>query len=45
MGIFKSLHQKDRTLIIVTHEADIAALAKRLIQMKDGRVVQDKKIE
>jgi len=44
MTIFKSLHQEDRTLILVTHEADIAQRAKRLIQMKDGKVVQDKKI-
>jgi putative ABC transport system ATP-binding protein len=44
MAIFKSLHQEDRTLILVTHEADVAQRAKRLIQMKDGRVVQDKKI-
>ena len=44
MTIFEGLHQKDRTLILVTHEADIAARAKRLIQMKDGKVVQDKKI-
>jgi len=44
MTIFKGLHQKDRTLILVTHEADIATHAKRLIQMKDGKVVEDKKI-
>jgi putative ABC transport system ATP-binding protein len=44
MAIFKGLHQEDRTLIVVTHEADIAKRAKRLIQMKDGKVVQDKKI-
>ena len=44
MAIFKNLHQEDRTLILVTHEADIAQRAKRLIQMKDGKVVQDKKI-
>jgi putative ABC transport system ATP-binding protein len=44
MAIFEGLHQEDRTLILVTHEADIAQRAKRLIQMKDGKVVQDKKI-
>ena len=44
MAIFEGLHQEDRTLIVVTHEADIAKRAKRLIEMKDGRVVQDKKI-
>ena len=44
MAIFKGLHQEDRTLIVVTHEADIAKRAKRLIEMKDGKVVEDKKI-
>jgi putative ABC transport system ATP-binding protein len=44
MAIFEGLHREDRTLIVVTHEADIAKRAKRLIEMKDGRVVQDKKI-
>ncbi len=44
MAIFEGLHQEDRTLIVVTHEADIAKRAKRLIEMKDGKVVNDKKI-
>ncbi|HUL36881.1 MAG TPA: ABC transporter ATP-binding protein, partial [Thermodesulfobacteriota bacterium] len=44
MAIFEGLHREDRTLIVVTHEADIAKRAKRLIEMKDGKVVQDKKI-
>jgi len=44
MAIFEGLHQEDRTLIVVTHEADIAKRAKRLIEMKDGKVVEDKKI-
>jgi putative ABC transport system ATP-binding protein len=45
MAIFEGLHREDRTLIIVTHEADIAQRAKRLIQMKDGRVIHDREIE
>jgi len=45
MALFEGLHREDRTLIIVTHEADIAAHAKRLIQMKDGKVVNDKKVK
>jgi putative ABC transport system ATP-binding protein len=44
MAIFEGLHREDRTLIVVTHEADIAKRAKRLIEMKDGKVVEDKKI-
>jgi putative ABC transport system ATP-binding protein len=44
MAIFEGLHREDRTLIVVTHEADIAKRAKRLIEMKDGKVLNDKKI-
>jgi putative ABC transport system ATP-binding protein len=44
MAIFEGLHREDRTLIVVTHEADIAKRANRLIEMKDGKVVEDKKI-
>jgi putative ABC transport system ATP-binding protein len=44
MVIFEALHLEDRTLILVTHEADIAQRAKRLIQMKDGRIMSDKTI-
>ncbi|MBU4305170.1 MAG: ABC transporter permease [Candidatus Omnitrophica bacterium] len=42
IAILKALNQKGKTLIIVTHEADIAAQAKRVIKMFDGRIVSDK---
>lgn len=41
MDIFTTLHQQGRTLIMVTHEPDIAAYALRTVQMRDGQVVQD----
>ena len=41
MDIFTALHQQGRTLIMVTHEPDIAAYALRTVQMRDGQVVQD----
>jgi len=44
MAIFEGLHREDRTLILVTHEADVAQRAKRLIKMKDGRVIEDIRI-
>lgn len=43
MNIFTKLHQEGKTIIMVTHEHDIAAYAKRVIQFKDGKVVDDKK--
>ena len=41
MGIFSSLNNEGTTIIIVTHEKDIAALAKRTIEMKDGNIDRD----
>jgi putative ABC transport system ATP-binding protein len=43
MNIFTKLHQEGKTIIMVTHEHDIAAYAKRAIQFKDGKIISDKK--
>jgi len=39
MGLFKQLNQDGITIVMVTHEEDIAACAKRRILMRDGQVV------
>ena len=39
MGIFHQLHQDGITVILITHEADIAAQAQRTIRLQDGRIV------
>ncbi len=39
MDLFLQLHQEGRTIIIVTHEVDIAAYCQRQIRMSDGRIV------
>jgi putative ABC transport system ATP-binding protein len=39
MEILKDLNKKGNTIIIITHEHDIAAQTKRIIQIKDGKVV------
>jgi putative ABC transport system ATP-binding protein len=41
MGVFQTLNEQGITLIMVTHELDIAHYAKRTIVMRDGRVVND----
>ncbi len=41
MKLFKELNTQDKiTILIVTHEADIAAKAKRQIRMKDGQIIE-----
>lgn len=41
MEIFKTLNSYGRTIILVTHEPDIAAHAKRVIHVRDGLIVRD----
>jgi putative ABC transport system ATP-binding protein len=43
MSIFKKLHNDGRTVILVTHEHDVAERAERIIRMKDGQVVSDER--
>jgi putative ABC transport system ATP-binding protein len=41
MGLFEKLHQAGNTIVLVTHEADIAAHAHRIIAIRDGGVERD----
>jgi len=45
LALFDELHQRGQTIIMVTHEADVARHAKRIIRMKDGRVHSDLPVE
>lgn len=42
MAILKELHAEGRTVILITHDNEIAARAKRIIRIMDGRIVEDK---
>jgi len=42
MGVFRELHDKGQTVIMVTHEPDIAAHAARVVVLRDGRVEIDR---
>ena len=39
MGVLHALHRSGRTIILITHEADVAAQAQRQIHIRDGRVM------
>ncbi len=41
MALFNQLHQQNQTIVLVTHEQDIAAHARRQVHLKDGMVEQD----
>jgi len=41
MGLFEALHREGQTIVVVTHEVDIAAHALRQVHLKDGHVERD----
>ena len=42
MGLLGELHRQGQTIVMVTHEEDIAAHAERIIRMRDGKIIEDK---
>jgi putative ABC transport system ATP-binding protein len=41
MAIFQKLNAEGHTIVMITHEPDIAGHAKRVIQLRDGKIVAD----
>lgn len=41
MALFEALYQKGNTIIIVTHEEDIARHAHRIVKLRDGKIIHD----
>jgi putative ABC transport system ATP-binding protein len=41
MALFDTLHEEGQTVIIVTHEPDIAAHCQRVVRLADGKVQSD----
>jgi putative ABC transport system ATP-binding protein len=41
LGIFDHLNEQGRTIVLITHEEEVAARAQRVIRMRDGRIISD----
>jgi putative ABC transport system ATP-binding protein len=42
MGLFRKLNDEGNTLVVITHEDDIAQCARRVVTLRDGRIVEDR---
>lgn len=45
MAILENLNKEGKTIVMVTHEAEVAACAKRIIRMRDGNIISDEEIK
>lgn len=45
MEFLQQLNDEGKTLLIVTHEEDIAEMCKRVVRLRDGVIIEDKKVE
>ncbi|GAM98233.1 ABC transporter [alpha proteobacterium U9-1i] len=43
LALFRELNQEGVTIVIVTHDLEVAAAAKRTIEMRDGKIIRDQK--
>jgi putative ABC transport system ATP-binding protein len=43
MGLFQELNREGTTVVVVTHEPDVARFASRVVRFRDGRVLSDRR--
>jgi putative ABC transport system ATP-binding protein len=41
MDIFSSVHRSGRTVVVITHEEEVAKRARRVVRLRDGQIVSD----
>ena len=44
MGVFQALNEEGKTVVLITHEPDIAEYARRVVVFRDGRIVEDRPV-
>ena len=44
MDLIQKINEEGKTILVVTHEEDIAKMCKRIVRLKDGVIVEDKKV-
>jgi putative ABC transport system ATP-binding protein len=45
MALFQELNEEGSTIVLVTHEPEVAVYAKRIVEVRDGRVVRDEPVK
>jgi len=45
MDLIQKINEEGNTILVVTHEEDIAKMCKRIVKLKDGVIVEDKKVK
>ena len=45
MDLIQKINDEGKTILVVTHEPDIAQMCKRVVQLKDGIIIKDEKVD
>jgi putative ABC transport system ATP-binding protein len=43
LEVFRELNEEGRTVVVITHEPDVAAFAQRVVRLRDGEVIEDRR--